>query len=377
VPREEHGTELRIMILVDISGSFAEKGKTVLKLEDVKLKAASIVEALGEDDHLGVIAFDDNPYYIQHLIGGEYKYLSGKISKNELRDKILRFSTAPTQGTIMSKAIRDAQIELGTGGGYVILLSDGLLNFKWDEEKSKEIARNMAVSGITILTVGIGENINTAFLKELSNITHGTYYKPEELSGLKLSIREIENKTLGGSVEISDSNHFITRNMELSAVIDDLNRVSRKTDAQVLVTKDGEAVLSVWRYGAGRVAAIAVDDGNEWADDMYESSIIYRTINWAAGGIESQNYVNAENYPVEYRNLGVNEQALQELSNFYKISEADKLKDDINSFIKKQKSEIPKKEYLWQYPAIFALLLFFADVSYRRIKEIIKLRNNP
>lgn len=375
MPQEERGTEVRIMLLIDISGSFVEKGKTVSKIEDAKIKAASIVEALDEDDHLGVVAFDDSTYVIQHLVGGEFKYFSGKLPKNELKDKILSFSTTPTQGTIMSKALRDAQIELGDEGGYVILLSDGRLNFAWDEKRSKEIAETMSEKGITILTVGIGERLNTGFLKELSQLTNGTYYKPEELAGLKLDIKEIKNKTSSGSVKISDYNHFITRNSELIAVIDDFNRVSGKKDAQVLVTKEGELILGVWRYGLGRVASLAADDGQDWAERIYESNIIYRTINWAAGGIEEKNYTNIQNYPAEYMNLGVDENALRDISKIYKISQTNELKNEINKYINEQKTEVTKKEHIWQYFVIIALLLFFADVCYRRIKEIIKLRS--
>jgi len=328
------------------------------------------------DDYLGVIAFDDNMYIIQHLIGGEFRYLSGKLSKEELIDKILSFSTTPTQGTIMSKALRDAQIELGKDGGYVILLSDGRLNFQWDEERSRDIAKTMEENDITILTVGIGESVNSAFLKELSSATNGTYYKPDELAGLKLNIKEIENRTISGSVKISDYNHFITRNMELTAEVNDFNRVSKKKDAQVLITREGETILAVWRCGLGRVASLALDDGSSWAENIYDGSIIYRTINWAAGGIEQQDYINIENYPPEYMNLGVNENALREIGNVYRVTQTGELKDEINKYIKEQKSEIPKKAYIRKYFAVIALLLFFADVCYRRIKEIIKLRGN-
>ena len=49
----------------------------------------------------------------------------------------------------------------------------------------------MEENDITILTVGIGESVNSAFLKELSSATNGTYYKPEELAGLKLNIKQV------------------------------------------------------------------------------------------------------------------------------------------------------------------------------------------
>ncbi|ODS35878.1 hypothetical protein BEH94_11370 [Candidatus Altiarchaeales archaeon WOR_SM1_SCG] len=186
ISQENKSNGRKIMLLIDISGSFTEKGETVSKIEDVKIKAVSIIEAINEEDRLGVIAFDEDTYIVQHITGGEFGHYGRNLSKKELIDKILSISTTPTQGTMMSKPLKEAQIELSTEGGYVILLSDGRLNFNWDVERSKDIAREMAEDNIIIMTVGIGKNIVTPFLKELSEITNGTYYESEELSGLEL-----------------------------------------------------------------------------------------------------------------------------------------------------------------------------------------------
>ncbi len=378
VPRAGRDREIRIMILIDISGSFTEKGETVLKIEDVKVKAASLVEVMDENDYLGVVAFDDNTYTIQHLKGGDLKYFGErKLYKQELIDKILSFTTTPTQGTIMNKALTDAKIEIGSDGGYVILLSDGRLNFKDDENLCREIAEEMRKEDIAIITVGIGEGINTKFLKELSTITNGTYYEPRELAGLKLEIKGLENKTGGNLIKISDHNHFITRTMELAAEVDEFNKVSKKTGAQVLVAKEGEPIITVWRYGLGRVTAVTIDDGSSMAKSVYGGNLIYRTINWAAGGIGEENGGVSENYPAEYLNLGVNENGLKDISKgVYKTTQVDKLKDDVNEYIKQQRSEVPKREYVWFYFVVGAILLFFVDVCYRRVKEIVKLRNS-
>ncbi|MCU0638209.1 MAG: hypothetical protein MUE87_06300, partial [Methanothrix sp.] len=57
--------------------------------------------------------------------------------------------------------------------------------------------------------------------------------------------------------------------------------------AQRLVAlADGKPVLTVWRYGLGRVAALSVDNGNAWAGSLYtinSSQIISSTMNWAIG----------------------------------------------------------------------------------------------
>jgi hypothetical protein len=49
---------------------------------------------------------------------------------------------------------------------------------------------------------------------------------------------------------------------------------------------DGKPVLTVWRYGLGRVAALTTDDGLAWAGSLYtppSSQLISAMVNWAVG----------------------------------------------------------------------------------------------
>ena len=69
--------------------------------------------------------------------------------------------------------------------------------------------------------------------------------------------------------------------------------------AQRLVAlPDGKPVLTVWRYGLGRVAALTTDDGSAWAGRLYaspSSQLISPHVNWAVGDPRPEtNRVEAE-----------------------------------------------------------------------------------
>ncbi len=88
-------------------------------------------------------------------------------------------------------------------------------------------------------------------------------------------------------MSVVNKNHYITADLNLNATISGFNDVTPKTGAQRLVAMpDGKPVLTVWRYGLGRVAALTTDDGNAWASSLYaspNSQLISSTINWAVG----------------------------------------------------------------------------------------------
>jgi hypothetical protein len=82
-------------------------------------------------------------------------------------------------------------------------------------------------------------------------------------------------------------NHYITAGLDLNANVTGFNDVTPKPGAERLVAlADGKPVLTVWRYGLGRVAALTADNGNIWAGSLYSresSPVISSTLNWAIG----------------------------------------------------------------------------------------------
>ena len=71
-----------------------------------------------------------------------------------------------------------------------------------------------------------------------------------------------------------------------------------KSAAKLLITTDSAApVLSVWRFGLGRIVAFTTDDGSLFAGDLLtkkNSRVISRMMNWAIGDPDrnEKNYVS-------------------------------------------------------------------------------------
>src|SRR4030095_7352430 len=112
-------TPLNIAIVIDKSGSMAEKNK----LEYVKKAVDYIIDQVDRDDYISVIAYDDYVNIVQR---------SGILrDKYDLRDKVSRIK--PDGFTNLSEGMFEgyAQVNGSYSRGYVnrvLLLSDGLAN---------------------------------------------------------------------------------------------------------------------------------------------------------------------------------------------------------------------------------------------------------
>ena len=89
---------------------------------------------------------------------------------------------------------------------------------------------------------------------------------------------------------ILDSNHFITKYINISASITGYNDVTPKLGADRLVTTSrGKPILTTWGFGLGRVVSFTTDNGGGetlWASEVYSgenSRLISSMINWAIG----------------------------------------------------------------------------------------------
>ncbi|MCX8147562.1 MAG: hypothetical protein N3D84_03785, partial [Candidatus Woesearchaeota archaeon] len=210
------------------------------------------------------------------------------------------------------------------------------------------------------------------------------------------------------------------------------NYAAPKSAATTLVaTCDAKPIITVWRYGLGRVVSITTDDGSYWAGALLgekNSEIITRLINWAIGDpsrtkdfrvVASDGYVGepirilvkskqqpvsdlvkfteidegiyegyftptepgfydffgtlvAVNYPKELEKIGFN----YDLVELVKATNGEMFEqDDIKGIINKTKSiskRMEMKEKTVREPfLIIALALFLVEIFVRRIYEMI------
>lgn len=285
------GETINVVLLIDISGSTGADMAGNTKIDVEKAIAVKMVEDLSSYAHIGVAVFNSDSFLVQPVRRvGDTSLLTDKISK-------LKFGG----GTyILVGLIRARDMLSGVQGSkYVILISDGITNYPM---KAFEEGTVMAgVNDITIHTIGVGFDTDASFMRGLATRGNGVYFEPDETERVNIvmgGLEEDEGED-GFSMIITDSHHFITENLELSNItVKEFNEVTVKAGAQMLAsTTSLKPLLSVWRFGLGRVAALTVDGGYDWANRLYterNSKLISSTINWIVGDPERKNDLNIE-----------------------------------------------------------------------------------
>ena len=445
-PSEYYGRN-DVVIVMDVSDStlsdiIVDSGDTFLDYEKA-LAIYMIDDKEFRDDHVGVVAFGGDAYIVSGLV-----CLENEQTRELLKDTI-RVKTPQGQATTLDQGLSLAEEMLANSAGAkdVILMSDGRID--------EDIYEN----SLAVATRMKGKNIKMHFIQVISSPTgvigaygklahevDASYAQTTYPKSININTDQPDAEPTPTAppedagtyaVSVFDTNHFITRDLELSGTITGYNDVTPKLGAKKLVaTGDGKPVVCAWRYGLGRVVSWSTDNGNEWSSALYSennSQLISATINWAIGdprpevgvvieaddiffgeisrititsdAIPSLNfggspldmariaentytteidlgeqgvcylsdYGIAVNYPLEYRDVGMNPNAEKTIQSYggrvYNESEVGMLCNDV-----RRKSVRTVCERLDQkIPFILAALaLFLLEVIGRRVREIMR-----
>jgi len=420
-------SDINIVLILDISGtsglSFGS-GSVNSKLDVEKAIALNILSDFRPDDQVAVIAFNDANYMVSQL--------SILSEKEDLVGKIKRLQSGG--GTIIFKALKRAEwiLERASGSKNIVVISDGIDAVP---TIALESAKEASTKGIRIYTVGVGAGTNSQFLRSMAQNGNGIYFEPSESQNLKLVFtapeepKKDEEGTM--SLVLLDTNHWITRNLEgIRAKLTGYNAVVPKSAAKdLVVTSGGRPIITVWRFGLGRVVSLSTDDGSKWAGEMLSkqnSKLITRAMNWAIGDLKRNkaydvsiddttlgkptrvdvvsdkmpeyeglffskadvNFYSAEyapketgfkeilgakfatNYNDEYEKIGVN-QKLKELVTvsggiIFDPADIQNIVESIRTMSKRTK--VNTVNYRWPF-ALAALILLLAEIVIRRLDE--------
>lgn len=280
-PGEEE--KLALVIAIDVSGSTQGLFGSTSKVDLEKAIATRIIRDLSPEDYFGVIAFDAEAHVLTPF--GQHR------DRQETEEKIAKLQFGGGTIVYTAQEAADQMLKGFSGSKNLVIISDGVTNFP---EVSFQRARGMADDGTKTYAVGVGEDTDEVFMSLLASIGRGVYYKPEEYQRLRLVFKredkEKEKKEGIYSLVIENPSHFITQGLDLKASVGGFNDATPKSSAQALVsTSGGKPVLTVWRFGLGRVAAFTTDDGTKWSSQVYtdaNAKLISATANWAIGDPE-------------------------------------------------------------------------------------------
>ena len=306
-----------IVLILDLSSSLGgedtaviEEGKQIDKqIDEVLSMANSIIDNEDlRDSDLEVIAYTD---YVYEISEG-FVALSNENDRENLMDIVEKLETQTSSISQLDDALLVAEEDLNQKGGksLVIIISDGGIGFDSVYSNSVEIASRMHNNGIDFIfvhrysTMNFQKDSNGDYYAELLISTIGQdtgYYHTEEDTytvDIDFGTADEDEPDFEEESELGEfplielnSKHFITKNIDIEGSVTGYNDVTPKAGAdRLIITSTGKPILTTWRYGLGRVAAITTDNGlggdNMWATELYSgnnSKLISSTVNWVIG----------------------------------------------------------------------------------------------
>lgn len=465
IPSDWEGIQ-DVYIFLDVSDSASSWGsnnETILS--NMKKSAVNIIESdYFKEANITYFTIGDQ----SRNDTGEFYFVGNPAEAQKLKDEIENLKTGDGQTDLVHTFDNAIPImENRSGQPLIIIVSDGnLLNQRTYNELLRAV--NQADQyGATMLFMNIytsgskrpnqfNDSRGNIYAKSLMRNYKGDGVYVESAQGLPIypnfsqMFGEVENpneNVTEASLYISNPKHFIVQGLNISGTnISGYNGVTPKAGSdKLLIASDGSPVLTVWRYGLGRVASLTTDNGlgrgDAWATELYASpgsKIISATTNWVMGDpnkesglvidcpdayvglpvtlrvhmydagvpvltldgqrilltMESEDVYVAElifnqtgtynisgypvtvNYPVEYRDVGVNPDFRKLIEStggsVYTVSQAKALyiKNNGETTTYQTREAVSFNVYL----LLLALVIFLAEVIYRRVVEIKELK---
>ena len=424
-----------LIFVLDISFSLlstrAGDGTPLLDYE--KALAVELLKSPHFRDYkVGLIVFGTKAYDVQDPI---------PLSRAEsvLRERIMGLAPTGTENSYLDSGLQLAwdMLNVSGGQGELVILSDGnLYNYPEVVARSIDILRQMNVTTRLVQVQAFpGATGRFDYLAAQTGSDYSAFVYPDSLTTtmqeLPPETTPAESSLSGYAVNVVNKNHYITADLNLNATVTGFNDVTPRSGAQRLAAlPDGKPVLTVWRYGLGRVAALTVDDGSAWAGGLYaspSSQMISSTVNWAVGDPRPQddrveaddgwqgtplsvtissnarpslpdadvekvgdnryvatfmpnssgiyyigNYGLAVNYPLEYRDIGFNpELSRLIMANGGKVFSEDEARQSLvveagRVSQRTVQERLSRRDIL----LLLALLIFLAEILYRKLDEM-------
>lgn len=184
-----------IQLVVDCSGSM--NGRSI---GQVRKGLGKAFEALTHHDQVNLIRFGSNT---ESVLKG-LRAFEGK--HRDVIEEVVYGLDADLGGTEMLDALEVALAQMERfERSSLVLLTDGQI---WEDEPKRveKLIKRASLLGVRIFCIGVGDNIDDAFLSKLSQQTHGRLYRAnphEDLAHvISQTISQTRNKAMPAKVEV-------------------------------------------------------------------------------------------------------------------------------------------------------------------------------
>lgn len=268
---------LGLILVIDRSGSMDGD-----KIALAKESAIRTVELLRPKDTVGVVAFDDSPWWV--------------VEPQKLDDKdsvISQISSIPSAGgTNIYPALADAtnkMLEVKAQRKHIILLTDGqsAVNSSYND-----LIGSMKDSKITMSTVAVGDDADFNLLQWLADEAKGRYYLVKDATTLPaIFSREaamiartyIVNKSFVPSL-VTPGDWGKMLGGGLPSINGYVATTAKSTSQTILASPEPDPLLARWQYGSGRTVAWTSDLTGKWSKEWVNwsqfPSIFTEMVKW-------------------------------------------------------------------------------------------------
>ncbi len=260
-PRSPEGT--CVVLIIDKSSSMEGK-----KMELARSASIGVVENLRPIDSVGVLIFDNS---FQWAV---------PIRKAEDRTLIKRLISGitPDGGTQIAPALSEAYHKISAVQAvykHIVLLTDGIS----EEGDSMTLSREASNNKVTISTVGLGQDVNRAYLEKIASFSKGKAYFLNDPTGLEqILLKDVQEHTGTTAVEkaihakvLQQAEMLEGVGMDKAPALQGYVRFENKPSAapllQIDVPYEGkfDPLFARWQYGLGRSAVFTSDAKSRWA----------------------------------------------------------------------------------------------------------------
>lgn len=233
------------------------------KIAMVRQAARASIAGLRPIDKVGLIAFDKEFRWVLPL---------ASVQETTGADAAIE-SIEASGGTRIYPAMQaayEAVLPIQATRKHIILLTDGMSPPGDLPQLEEDAAKNR----VTISTIGVGDDVDSKFLQDIAEATHGKSYFIEDPHKITEIVND-ETKNLENTEIVEKPVHAVSvRPMELTDGIDFTHSPELlgfvKTKARpgaetILRMNTGEPLLVRWQYGLGRVATFLSDSRARWS----------------------------------------------------------------------------------------------------------------
>lgn len=262
---EQKRVNIAVELVIDKSQSMAAEQR----LDFAKEAAIEVIRNLKDDDFIGVIGFDTNPFEVIRL---------AQVStvRDRAMERISRLYAH--QATRLFPAMEEARRRLegvNAGRKHMIIITDGALKDPgpWYIESIKQ----MRLLGITVSTVLVGSESDFGFLRSMSQAGGGAYYQTSDARSLpriflqdvnvragERTVREQQEFPVRSGPEFGVSTRISTF-PPLLGFVETKARQGSNLELQLISEGDAFPLLASRFAGKGKVLAFTSDANGRWS----------------------------------------------------------------------------------------------------------------